>query len=256
LTLCPVLHIPHSSVVVPDDCRSDIELSDDLLERELRSVTDWYTDELFSFPLTEAIAIRYPVSRVVVDPERFLDDAEEPMAVKGQGVIYTRTSAGGRLRCIPSLHERNRLIARFYVPHHARLSAAVDSSLAQCGRCLVVDCHSFPSRALPCDQYLGPVRPDVCIGTDSVHTPPWLVDLARERFAGAGFRVAVDCPYAGALVPAKHMGNTSVAAVMLEVNRNLYMNEQTAMKLVAFESLAAFLRGTIRDLVDAVTRLP
>ena len=28
----------------------------------------------------------------MVDPERFEDDAREPMAARGQGVVYTRTS--------------------------------------------------------------------------------------------------------------------------------------------------------------------
>lgn len=38
------------------------------------------------------------VSRLVVDPERFTDDAQEPMAAVGQGAVYTRTSDGSALR--------------------------------------------------------------------------------------------------------------------------------------------------------------
>lgn len=43
-------------------------------------MTDRYTDELFAFPETAATTIAFPMSRLVVDPERFTDDALEPMS--------------------------------------------------------------------------------------------------------------------------------------------------------------------------------
>ena len=39
----------------------------------------------------------FPVSRLVVDPERFIAD---PMECVGMGVVYTRTSNGEVLRAI------------------------------------------------------------------------------------------------------------------------------------------------------------
>lgn len=41
-----VCHIPHSSAVIPTDVRRTLLLSDGELERELRAMTDWYTDEV------------------------------------------------------------------------------------------------------------------------------------------------------------------------------------------------------------------
>ena len=55
-------------------------------------MTDAYTDKLFSVP--DAAVVRYPVSRLIADPERFENDAEEVMSKLGMGVIYTRTSGG------------------------------------------------------------------------------------------------------------------------------------------------------------------
>jgi N-formylglutamate deformylase len=49
-----------------------------------------YVDELFSWLGDRAVM--FGVSRLVVDPERFVDDDQEAMASKGMGVIYTRTS--------------------------------------------------------------------------------------------------------------------------------------------------------------------
>jgi hypothetical protein len=42
------------------------------------------------------------------------------------GVIYTETSDGKPLRLVPSPPERALLLERYYRPHHAALTAAVD----------------------------------------------------------------------------------------------------------------------------------
>ena len=92
-------------------------------------MTDRYTGELFN--LREAQRVVFPVSRLVLDPERFLDDTQELMATRGMGVIYTRTSTGKILRHRPSAQARPNLVIRFYIPHHRALPAAVDTALAE-----------------------------------------------------------------------------------------------------------------------------
>jgi N-formylglutamate deformylase len=240
-----VLHLPHSAHTVPADLRPTLVVSDERLAHELLVMTDWFTDELFALPRSEALAVRFPVSRLIVDPERFADDAREPMASRGMGVIYTRTSQGARLREPPSPSERAGLIARYYEPHHAALAAAVGAAADAHGSCLLVDCHSFPSRPLPCDLDQAPARPDICLGTDSAHTPRRLVDRARDLFETAGLDVAVDRPYSGVMIPNAYTGR----AIMVEVNRRLYLNERTAERLDAFARVAAIVRDALRGLI-------
>jgi N-formylglutamate amidohydrolase len=93
-----VVHIPHASLVVPDDVAADLLLTPEQLEHELLVMTDRYTDALFGLPSSLATTVVFPVSRVVVDPERFADDACEPMVGKGMGVLYTRSATGHPLR--------------------------------------------------------------------------------------------------------------------------------------------------------------
>lgn len=144
-----VLHIPHSSRNVPTDERQAIRLDDKALNNELLCMTDAYSDELFPVTLIEAGRVIFQVSRLICDVERFPSDEDEPMAARGMGVIYTRTSMGEALRARPDAAERQSLLDRWYWPHHLRLERLVDSVVAQSGRCLIVDCHSFPSVALP-----------------------------------------------------------------------------------------------------------
>ena len=142
------------------------------------------------------------------------------------GVIYTRTTQQTPLREGPSDREREDLLDRFYRPHHRELAAAVDRSLSQHGTCLLIDAHSFPARPLPYELDQDPNRPDICIGTDSFHTPAWLHDVARRGFLELGYSVQIDRPFAGALVPLRHYrSDRRVSSVMIEINRGLYMSQ-------------------------------
>jgi len=58
----------------------------------------------------------FPVSRLVVDVERFPDDEDEPMAGRGMGAVYTRLSSGERLRDLGFSAEVNRPFAGSIVP--------------------------------------------------------------------------------------------------------------------------------------------
>jgi len=42
-------------------------------------MTDAYTDQLFGIP--HAVTVRYPVSRLVAEPERFADHTEEVITI-------------------------------------------------------------------------------------------------------------------------------------------------------------------------------
>jgi len=245
-----VLHIPHSSVVIPPEIRETFVVSDDELAQELLVSTDWYTDELFALPAPEAVAVRFPVSRLVIDPERFVDDADELLARVGRGVVYTHMADGRPLRRPLAQAECDGLIARYYHPHHAPLANAVGEAVREYGGCLLIDCHSFPSTPLPCDLDRAPDRPDICLGTDPVHTPVWLLDAARGAFEAAGFTVAIDRPYAGVLIPFEHTGaGKGVHALMIEINRRLYIDELTGAKQHRFGAVGETVRAVLRGLI-------
>jgi N-formylglutamate amidohydrolase len=160
--------VPHASTVVPDDVIGQFVVSPAELALEVDLMTDHLTDRLYASPY--ATIVRFPVSRLVVDPERFESDDREVMASRGMGVIYTRTSGGAWLRRVLTTDERERLLDRYYRPHHAALTAAVAEQLDRHGHCLIIDAHSFPSRPLPYELQQDVNRPDICIGTDDFHT--------------------------------------------------------------------------------------
>ncbi|MEO8494177.1 MAG: N-formylglutamate amidohydrolase [Planctomycetota bacterium] len=230
-----ILHVPHSSDAIPEQFRDQIVLSDAELRAELLLMTDAFTDELFAFPA--ATVLRFPISRLLVDVERFPGDAQEPMSKVGMGMIYTRTAHGKKLKRTLLPEEARHLASRYYEPHHQLLTAAVKIELEQHRTALIVDCHSFPSRPLPCDRDQSIPRPQFCIGTDAFHTPQALSQATAHHVEKMGYGVQMNQPYEGALVPMEFFqNNRQVASIMIEVNRSLYMDELTGAKRETFES--------------------
>jgi N-formylglutamate amidohydrolase len=247
-----VLNIPHASRSVPADLRGTFLLADRELEAELLRITDAYTDELFSERPSVAARVVFPVSRLVVDAERFENDEDEPMSRHGMGAVYTRTSEGAPLRRALDADARARLLARYWRPHHQALAAAIGRVIQQRPSCVVLDAHSFPSRPLPYEAVAPGVRPDVCLGTDPYHTPATMIRCASDRFKAAGLTVAINRPFAGTLVPSDYRRSDSrVRSLMIDVNRKLYMDERTGARNAGF----AGLRELLGAVVDALNEL-
>lgn len=247
-----ILHIPHSSKLIPTGLRSTFLLTDSELDEELLVMTDAFTDELFSCSAADVAHVVFPVSRLVVDPERFVDEKREPMSKKGMGAIYTKTSRGAPLRAHLGKADREYLLNEYYNPHHKRLEEAVRDELCEKGVCLIVDCHSFSSRPLPHEPDQSPERPDICIGTDSYHTPTRLERTTNEFFDKTGYSVGINRPFQGTIVPLVYYGKTgNVMSIMIEVNRSLYIDEGTGDRNAGFprvtndlDRLLAILRQT------------
>ena len=142
--------------------------------------------------------------------------------------------------------KRDALLESYYWPHHRRLERLVGEHLAQYGRVLVIDCHSFPSTPQPYELDSAGKRPEICIGTDSLHTPANLVSALRTSLAGHGFSTALNTPFAGALVPLRYYRQKlSVASVMIEVRRDLYINERTGARLPGFQTVRSRLAAAL-----------
>ena len=229
-----VLHLPHVSTFVPAAHRKELLVDDEQLAREHALLVDHHALELFLDGRCTVPHVRANASRLVVDVERFWDDDKEPAAQVGFGAVYKKTTRGTALRgdfvrTDPLLERHNQ--------HHARLAAAIGETLEDHGRCLVVDCHTFPDTVLPFEglgaaaegtagaaaRTQGPrKRPDICIGTDPHHTPKEVTQAFVDAFAAEGWSVDVDHPFSGALVPEPFHGeDDGVWAVMVEVNRRI-----------------------------------
>ncbi len=246
-----ILHIPHSSTVIPEENRLDITLSDKALSEEILKMTDWYTDELFSVSNSNYAIIQFPVSRLVLDPERFEDDSMEIMSYRGMGVIYTKTSMGKMLRNVISEKDRINLLNKYYYPHHERLNTITSSILSNHRKALIIDCHSFSSSPLPYEINQEKNRPDICIGTNIFHTPDFLVKYTKCQFLKHGFSVSINSPFEGTIIPRKfYLKEKKVSGIMIEINRKLYMDENTGKRTDNFKTIQSIITEIESNLVE------
>ena len=195
------------------------------------------------------------MSRLVVDPERFVDDNDEPMSKTWDGRslhkdFHGRPASTGAL----TGQARLALLQKYYYPHHQALTDAVSEALSEHKRCLIIDCHSFPSKPFRYETDLSP-RPDICLGTDSFHTPVWLRDSAAELFGKAGFSVKIDSPFSGAMVPLTYYHtHGAVYSIMIEINRALYMEEKSGRRNAKFEQTKNRLKAVVGELQQLITQ--
>ena len=98
----------------------------------------------------------------------------------------------------------------------------VADHLNQFGKCLVIDAHSFPSRALPYeDENL--VRPDICFGYDVFHQPMELLEVLESICMDEGLTTAHNQPFSGSYVPTDYYrSDRRIHSLMIEVNRSLW----------------------------------
>ena len=271
-----MLHVPHAGTLIPDDVRRSLLLDDEELKAEISRMTDWHTDLLALDALaalaalaaldgldaagaagTTATVFANRLSRLVVDPERFLDDSE-PMAAVGMGAVYRMTSDLRPLRN-PDPAEEDRLLERFFHPYAAAFERLISDAIATHGQAIIVDLHSFPSAALPYELEPLAHRPGICLGTDPIHTHQHLLDAAVEAFDGVAGGVTENSPFSGTYVPHRHWRkHPQVGSIMIEVRRDLYQTEPGGARHAGYgdvvRRIASFLSTIVHPTGDANPR--
>ncbi len=248
-----IVHVPHASTVIPSWVRQHILLSDEELQHELSFMTDALTDAIAT-RAAQTSSLRpwlfvNGLSRLVIDPERFPDASQEPMAAPeiGMGAVYKKTALGAALRHSDPIHEAQ-LLETFFDPYASELSQLVDDRLEALGAATLIDLHSFPKDELPYERlhHADALRPALCVGADDFHTPHELVEASRAAFANLGESI-VNSPFQGAYVPLnKYRSDQRVQSVMIEVRRDTYLGSDTDLQAVA-HMLAALLNWLSRD---------
>lgn len=234
----------------------------------LRRSEDAFVDELFlNVPTHGAPLLRAHFPRTFVDANR---DAREldprmfeeplppdafdnsPRAAAGYGVVARLVAGGtaiysGKLR----LDDVRRRISTLHAGYHKTLRQLVDQSRLRFGGCMLIDCHSMPSRGAIKDRDAHLRDVDIILGDcwgsscDAV-----LSDTAERLLRDLGFSVGRNRPYAGGYTT-RHYGAPGKAthAIQIEVNRALYMDEERIERTDRLPDLVIRLNRFIRRFV-------
>ena len=95
------------------------------------------------------------------------------------------------------------------------------------------------------------IRAAICTGTDAFHTPTEISTALVNFFENAGLSVAIDRPFSGSIVPMKYwQKEPNVKSVMIEIRRDLYMNEKKGTKSHNFNEMQKTISKIIKILAN------
>ena len=217
--MCEVVcNIPHSNTTIPDWAMKDIIISQEELCELVDFMTDKNVDKIWDFVPNENKEVA-TMSRLILDIERFRNDKDEPMSLKGMGLYYTHTPDGKQFR-VKSKDTYSRCLS-IYDTYHKSLEEKVTNCLEKFGKCIILDCHSFHDDMNYTE--FDPISfPDVCIGVNGEVSAE--AQLIIDTFVTNGYSVKVNEPFSGSLVPLKYLNDSRVVSVMIELNRRIYDN--------------------------------
>lgn len=160
--------------------------------------------------------IKFPISRLLCDVERFIDDTEV-MDKYGMGFAYSHVYNGEQIRILNKEVKDKVLI--HYNDHHKRLDNAI---LSTNEHIYFIDLHSFNIDAtLPSLIDRNTEFPDICIGYDKGHCNKDILENVFNIFKELGYFAAFNYPYRGSLIPNvlfnKETPNT-YDSFMIEIN--------------------------------------
>ncbi|MBO6551884.1 MAG: N-formylglutamate amidohydrolase [Roseitalea sp.] len=232
----------------------------------VRRSEDFFVDELFHgatelgapmllahFPRAYLDVNREPYE---LDPRMFSDrlppftNRQSIRVAGGLGTVPRVVSEGQHIyaRRI-GFEEARQRIEGIYKPYHSTLRGLLAQTHRQFGQAVLVDCHSMPASIR-----IGAegVRPDFVVGDRfGTSASAGITEAAINILRAMGYMVAANKPYAGGFIT-EHYGRPAkgLHAVQIEINRGLYVDEQTLQRKPGFDALREDLFQFMATLVD------
>lgn len=242
---------PHSGTHYPADFNYAVDLAD------LRKCEDTHVEKLWEgVPAVGGTLVHALFPRSYIDANRTESDIDvtmleadwtglaEPSArclQLGNGLVFSKTTTLQNIyqRRLSVAEVQNR-IETAWRPYRQALTQALDAASQQHGKRWHLNLHSMPSNAyerlgLPkgkvlADVVLGDLHGSACSSE--------FTDVVAAAFKQQGYTVAINDPYAGMDLLRQHgqpaRGHQSL---QIELNRALYLDEQTRQALPQFNQV-------------------
>ena len=262
-----VLDSPHSGTQYP----ADFLFSCDALA--LRRAEDTHVDKLYDFAPSLGIhwvEAYFPRSyldanRNTTEIDETLLDAPWPGAIEtdaiamskirlGKGLIWRSTDDGlpiySRRLSVAEVQAR---VVNCWQPYHAAIQSAIDAAHAQHGFSVHINCHSMPAIASSnATDFPGEAHADFVVGDrDGTTANPALSKLVCDHLRSQGYSVAYNHPYKGVELVRRYSNPAAQRhSIQLEINRKLYMDEETLDITPGFAALKANLRSLVEQLLN------
>ena len=262
-----VLDSPHSGVNYPADFGYACDLA------TLRQAEDTHVEKLYDFAPAMGVAwIEALFPRSYLDANRNVTEIDtsllqtpwpdpvetDPVVLSkvrlGKGLIWRTTDCGQLIyQRVLSVAEVQARIATCWQPYHEAVAGAIHAAHERHGYSIHINCHSMPAVASSCaTDFPGEVHADFVVGDrDGSTACEALSQLVCAHLQGLGYSVAYNHPYKGVELVRRYSNPRQHRhSFQLEINRRLYMDEQTLVITGGFAALQASLRSLVALLLQ------
>ena len=261
-----IIDSPHSGTEYPLDFNHQADFA------QLRQAEDSYVDELYKHVSSiGGVFLDAKFPRSYIDPNRsendfILEDLHEKNnnaceikfkpTIKSQlgiGLVWLKVPPNGELMYKDkiTLKQLMHRVNTYHRPYHKILKNILDNTYKKFGNFYHVNAHSMQNQATAMsDQSQGTKRPDFVIGDrEGTSCKIGFTDLIVDFLKSLNYSVDVNYPYKGMeLVRAYSDPLQNKNSVQIEVNRKLYMNEETREKIDNFKILKQDLKKLINEI--------
>lgn len=262
-----VLDSPHSGTDFPDKFETLASAA------ELRTAWDAHVDDLWTDAVTHgASLLTADFPRTVIDANRAPDDIDPALlsdrwpdtwgtlnptrySARGMGLVRRDILPGRPMYAAPLPPKQVRdWLTKYHSRYHAALAERLEWLQGRFGQVWHIDCHSMKSRANAMNIDAGRKRGDIVIGdVDGSSTEPGFSDCLAAAFESAGYSVAINDPYSGGYIVQRYgQPDQGVHSVQIEINRALYLDENTTEKSTNYAAFKADLSRIASATADYV----
>ena len=261
-----IIDSPHSGTEYPLDFNHQADFA------QLRQAEDSYVDELYKHVSSiGGVFLDAKFPRSYIDPNRsendfILEDLHKKNnnaceikfkpTIKSQlgiGLVWLKVPPNGELMYKDkiTLKQLMHRVNTYHRPYHKTLKNMLDNTYKKFGKFYHVNAHSMQNQATAMsDQSQGTKRPDFVIGDrEGTSCKRRFTDLIVDFLKSLNYSVDVNYPYKGMeLIRAYSDPLQNKNSVQIEVNRKLYMNEETREKIDNFKILKQDLKKLINEI--------
>ncbi len=261
---------PHSGHSYPDDFKYACDIN------TLRKIEDAYVDDLFAeAPNHNAVLLNALFPRSYIDVNRAIDDIDHTLVEgdwphdthgytkptnrsdSGIGLIARLIKPGipiyNRPLCANEIMNR---VKTYYEPYHETLCTVLDDAYYRYGQFWHINCHSMPSAAAYPKHHIvmigsTPKPSDIVLGDlDGSTATREFMHVLRDFWKNKGYRVTINDPFKGVELISRYAQPTrGKNSVQIEINRTLYMNEETGEKNKNYEVI----KGHCTEMIKTCT---
>ncbi|HTD02389.1 N-formylglutamate amidohydrolase [Undibacterium sp.] len=240
---------PHSGTELPDNMRAIAP------HQALMTGCDAFIDELWGSAVqcgASLLAARFHRTYIDVNRSRYDIDPDlldEPWPERietsakskaGMGLIRRLALPGVPMydRKLTVSEVRQRL-DNYYLPYHRALESLIEAAHARSGATWHIDCHSMKSVGNAMNVDCGEPRPDFVVSDrNGSSAAPSFTNWVAEQLQQLGYSVKINDPYQGAeLIRAYGAPAQNKHSIQIEINRKLYLDENTFARNEGFAAL-------------------